>query len=597
MRTHTNAARSSRLPRRLLTAVGTAAVIPLTFAPLAPALASDGLTLDTTALQPAAQDSAPDSAPGLAAVSPATELPAAEEVDASALESAPPAVSEPAAPTAADAEAPDPDPGSTDPVATPTAPVAATPGNAAVAAAPTAATTGPDVTANLGAPPASGWYRTRQPVRFVAEDAGAGVRTITVVIDDTTTERAGRDTTVYVEGNGNHTIEYWATDTNGQNGATKTLFMAIDGAAPRIATGAPSVITQGAQVALGLDCWDEHSGVQSCYAIDTDDEMLPSEELGEHTVTLHSRDYAGNDASETFTYVVEEREPQTPELQFNIAPEPASGWYRGPVGVIVSASTTDVGDRITGVHWATRGPITASGSALDENGVAFTIEGDGVTQVSYTATTARGGRGSGEATVRIDGVQPEVHFSMLKPSRLGDVGAAGGSDASRAAAATSVVLGSSARVGFECSDAHSGIDFCGEELPLLATEGSLALDTGSLGKKQVVVESADVAGNRTKATFEYEVVAPDDGGSDGSGGTGGSGNADGSGGSSGAGGAGGDATGQTPTKPRIGSDAPANRTERLAQTGFSLAPLGAIGVAAVAAGAVISLMRFRDKNN
>ena len=580
MRTHTNAARSSRLPRRLLTAVGTAAVIPLTFAPLAPALASEGLTLDTTVAQPVAQDSAPESVPGLAAVSPETELPAAA-VDAPALESAPPAVPAPAAPTAADAAAPDPGPEPTNPAATPTAPAApaaATPGSAAV---PTAATTGPEVTANLSALPASGWYRTRQPVRFVAEDAGSGVRSITVVVDDTTTERAGHDTTFYVEGNGSHTIEYWATDTNGRNGATKTLFMATDGAAPRIATGAPSIITQGAQVALGLDCWDEHSGVQSCYATGTDDEVLPSEELGEHAVTLHSRDYAGNEASGTFTYVVKEREPQTPELQFNIAPEPASGWYRGPVGVIVSASTTDVGDRITGVHWATRGPITASGSAVDENGVAFTIEGDGVTQVSYTATTARGGLNSGEATVRIDGVQPEVHFSLLKPSRLGDVGTADG----RAAASTSVVLGSSARVGFECSDAHSGIDFCGEELPLLPTEGSLALDTGSLGKKQVVVESADVAGNRTKATFEYEVVAPGDNGSDGSGDAGGSG------------GAGGDATGHTPTKPETGSDAPANRSERLAQTGFSWAPLGAIGVAAVAAGAVISLMRFRDKNN
>lgn len=570
MRTHTNTPRSSRLPRRLLTAVGTAAVIPLTFAPLAPALANDGLSIDMAEIQAPAADSAQT----LAAVSPETELPDTETVDA--------AVPEPETSTATDAAAPDPEPESAALTATPIEPVSH-PSDGSAAALPAAAP-GPEVTANRGTPPASGWYRTSQPVRFVAEDAGAGVRSITVVIDDTTTERAGRDTTHYIEGNGNHTIEYWATDTNGQSGTVKTLFMAIDGAAPRLATGAPRVIEQGAQVSLGLDCWDEHSGVQSCYSTGTDDELLPSDELGEHSVTLHSRDYAGNEANETFTYVVEEREPEQPELQFNIAPEPFTGWYRGPVEVIVSASTSDLSDRITAVHWATRGPVTASGSAIDENGVAFTIESDGVTQVSYTATTARGGVGSGEATVRIDSVKPEVHFSAPKSSQRETTG----SDATRAAdtgVATPVVLGSSARVGFECSDAHSGVDFCGEELPLLATDGSLALDTGSLGKKQIVVEAADVAGNRTKATFEYEVVAPGNGDSDG-----------GTGGSDGAGGAGGDASGQPP-KPGASPDAPMNRSERLAQTGFSWAPLGAIGVAAVAAGAVISLMRFREKND
>ena len=594
MHTRANTARPSRLPRRLLTAVGAAAVIPLTIAPLAPALAVDGLTTETSASEvttpevatPEAPttDAPADSAkagfsPNLAATSPETELPAPE----AAPESAPATSLEPAATPTTNGAAPDPAPEIVEPLAL--------------------AATGPAVTANRGTPPASGWYQTRQPVRFVAEDAGAGVRSITVVVDDTTTERAGRDTTVYMEGNGNHTVEYWATDDNGRNGEQHTLFMAIDGAAPRLATSAPKVISQGARVELGLSCWDEHSGVQTCYATGTDDGVLPSDELGEHSVTLHSRDNAGNETHEALTYRVEPRAAQVPELQFNIAPEPTSGWYRGPVGVIVSATTTDADDRITGVHWATRGPITGSGSVIDENGIAFTIEGDGVTQVSYTATTARGGVGRGEATVRIDGVQPEVRFELpgAPGARAAGVTRANGlidtaGTARSSSTAPKVTIGSTERVAFHCSDAHSGVDFCGEELPLVASDGTLALDTGTLGTKRLVVEAADVAGNRTKATFEYEVVAAGTGGS-GSGGSGGSGS---SGGDS-TGGSSGDSSGKPPVGPGstpapAASHAPSNRTERLAQTGFSWAPLGAIGVAAAAAGAAIALMRFREKD-
>ena len=68
MRTDMHQKRTPRLPRRLLTAVGAAAVIPLTIAPLAPALANDepGLGLgftETVAEAPAADAATQESAP------------------------------------------------------------------------------------------------------------------------------------------------------------------------------------------------------------------------------------------------------------------------------------------------------------------------------------------------------------------------------------------------------------------------------------------------------------------------------------------------------------------------------------------------------
>jgi len=181
-----------------------------------------------------------------------------------------------------------------------------------------------------------------------------------------------------------------------------------------------------------------------------------------------------------------------PELSFAIAPEPATGWYRTPLNVIVSARATESGDRITGVHWWSRGPVSANGDAIDESELGFTIDADGETHVTYTATTALGGFSQGEATVRIDTIPPAIRFTA--PTASGAPGTL-----------PRVALGSSTRLAFACDDAHSGIEFCGEELPLVAAR-TLPLDTGSLGRKLIVVEAADVAGNRSKASFAYEVV-------------------------------------------------------------------------------------------
>ncbi|MBN9613085.1 MAG: hypothetical protein J0H64_06435 [Actinobacteria bacterium] len=183
---------------------------------------------------------------------------------------------------------------------------------------------------------------------------------------------------------------------------------------------------------------------------------------------------------------------QGPELQMHIAAEPATGWYRTPVNVLVSARPAAADDRITGVHWWSRGPVSANGDAIGENEISFTIDADGETRITYTATTAQGGFSQGEATVRVDTIPPAIRFTA--PTTPGAPGAL-----------PRVALGSSTRLAVACEDAHSGIEFCGEELPLVATR-ALPLDTGSLGRKLIVVEAADVAGNRSKASFAYEVV-------------------------------------------------------------------------------------------
>lgn len=565
--------------RRLLAALGATAVLPLAVVPLAPASADD------TALQESAPSQAADPTAGAEAAggtgadtAPTQPEPQAPVPEPPAPEPPAPEIQAPAPETidAAPAPAAAPVPAET--------PAGAT-GEAPVPAGETAAATGPDVTANLSSAPASGWYRSRQPIRFVAADVGGGVRSITVVVDGTQTERAGGDVTLYIEGNGVHAVEYWATDLDGRTGARKSLSMAIDGLAPRIATGDHRVIEQGSQVQLGHDCRDEHSGMQSCDAEGLVDGFLPSAVLGEQSVAIHALDRAGNEASELFTYTVVEAQAQPPRLQLNIEPAPASGWYRGPVDIIVSATASDPADRIESVHWAFSGAQTGNGSSAGENGAAFTVGADGVTRVAYSATTAKGGFAEGEATVRIDSVRPEILFTAPNPSRPGEL--------------VTVALGDSEQLAFECSDAHSGVDFCGEELPLLATGGVLPLDTSSLGRKSIVIESADVAGNRSKAAFDYEVVAVDPGDPGDSGGDS-DGNPDGDSGAEGPGkpgdGSAGASGGRPSTQPTANPGGPGTAAgTRLAHTGSSWMPPAAIGTALALVAGSLALVESRRR--
>ncbi len=565
MKSVTRPRATARTVRRVVAATAAAAaVIPLSIGSIAPALAAEELS--TTAATDETVAVPGDVAGGTAQVEPEVvpEPPAAPEPEV-VPETEPGAAPQVAAqavlePAAAPEPVPAPAPGTTAevaPASSDASPQLATPAD------------GPVVTANLSRPPASGWYQTRQPIRLVAEDAGRGVRSVTVVIDGTATERVGNDVTIYVDGNGAHTVEYWATDLDGVSSAAKTLSMSIDGSAPRIATAAHRVVALGDRVALGLECWDQHSGVQACDAEGLTDGFLPSDELGEHTIGLYARDRAGNETFETVSYTVEAPPVRAPELQFNIAPVPASGWYQGPVSIIVSASVSDPSDRITGVHWWSRGPVSSNGDVVDESGIAFTVDTDGVTQITYTATTSKGGSARGEATVRIDSQRPEIRFTGPRPAQPGTT--------------PKVPLGKAAQLGFECADAHSGVDFCGEELPLILSDGTLGLDTTSLGTKSVVIEAADVAGNRAKATFEYEVVAPGNGGSDAPGGGGG------------ADGGSGEHPNPRPDATPTGAGTGANHAGALARTGSSWAPLGAIGVALVAASGALAMLRIRAK--
>lgn len=549
--------RSARMPRRVLAVLGASAALPLVIAPLSPAFAletspASGVTAE--AAPDAASIEVADTATALAtAPAPSSEA-APEPSQTEEPSTISPEVAGVAEPTQRSSEhvAPEITP-AIGPAQGSAAPDSADPADPALGAS------GPDVTANLSSLPPSGWYRERQPIRFVAADNGNGVRSITVIVNDALAERAGGDTTLYIEGSGVHKVEYWATDRLGNSSAPKTLTLPIDGAAPRIATGAPQVIQQGEQVSLRLDCWDQHSGVQRCYAEGADDEILPSEELGEQSIALHAVDYAGNHTTEIFNYLVEAPSAQTPDLRFDIAPAPASGWYRGPVSINVVASTTDPDDEIAAVRWWSTGPSPSGGEAMGENEIAFTVNTDGITQVSYSATTVRGGVHQNEATIRIDGAAPEIRFSGPQPLTPGSP--------------TTVELGSARELEFECSDAHSGISYCGEGRPVIASHETVSLDTASLGMKSVVIDATDVAGNHTSATFEYEVIAPKAGGS-------------------------GTPSGQPSTQPPVERPATSNNKPdlALARTGASWAPVGAIGVAIAAAGGALALTRFRAKD-
>lgn len=192
-------------------------------------------------------------------------------------------------------------------------------------------TTAPAVTLQIAPEPASGWYASYLGIGFTAEDP-SGIASVHWNTDGAVSTNGD----VFGEAWGGFDLDFdgvtevwgWAYDTAGNRGETERRTVRIDTVAPRIDLASPELpnpaigddprvaapeleFEQGELVPLEYDCVDEHSGIASCLAQDelpalAAAEVLPTDELGEHVVTLRALDIAGNESSLELRYLVVE---------------------------------------------------------------------------------------------------------------------------------------------------------------------------------------------------------------------------------------------------------------------------------------------------
>lgn len=357
----------------------------------------------------------------------------------------------------------------------------------AVLADPVDDTEAPITTFNLPTTPESGWFQGASvPVRLTAADTGTGVASISYVIGDgEPVTTPGADVSLTITEEGVNALTAWATDTAGNVEPTKTHFFRLDRTPPEITLPEPALVELGAVLPFDYDCSDAWSGVVDCVSVHADGGLLPTDELGEHEVVVTATDAAGWSASRTYRYAVAP-DLTAPEVSLMLAPEPASGWYTTGIGIgVVASDASGIASR----HWWTDGAVSTNGDVYgDESEAVFTLDFEGITDITYSAYDNYGNRGQGAHRVRIDTVAPTVTVGGALPSL----------------AAASHRQGERVVIRAVCDDATSGVAECGiVEVP------SGVVPTGVLGDHSLTLFGADAAGNRTELAYDYRVVAAD----------------------------------------------------------------------------------------
>ncbi len=181
----------------------------------------------------------------------------------------------------------------------------------------------------------AGWHQSDATVRLQATDDGSGVQAITWRAEGaqssapTTVE--GSSTDVTINGEGDTTISFFATDRAGNQGAEKTVTIKLDKTAPAVTIAQPTadqVVIQPHTLAFAvsddgsgladqraeLSHGDETTAVTSGYVL---------RELGPHRLRVEATDAAGNRFTNAVHFTVDGPEPP--------APEPPLGANRRPL--------------------------------------------------------------------------------------------------------------------------------------------------------------------------------------------------------------------------------------------------------------------------
>ena len=261
---------------------------------------------------------------------------------------------------------------------------------------------------NANAP--TGWTNTSQTVTLDPNDALSGVKATYYKLDG---GAATQGTSVSINGDGTHTLEYWSVDRAGNEETHKNVDVKIDSSAPTIShTQSPLANANGwnrTNVTVKFVCSDGTSGIASC----TSDQVVSTEGKNQE-VEGTATDNAGNSATDKATVSVDKTDPAISAAadrapNTNLAAN-GTGWYRADVTVTFSCS-----DALSGIDGCPAAKNlgegydqSASGTATDAAGNSASASADKINvdktnpSLSGEPTTNPNGNGWYNGNVGID---------------------------------------------------------------------------------------------------------------------------------------------------------------------------------------------------
>lgn len=390
--------------------------------------------------------------------------------------------------------------------------------------------TPPQLTKTIGTPKfVSGgttYVKSTTPINVAASDTGSGLASCTLQIDGGTAGSYTQGTNFNLPTpDGAHTLVVMCKDNLNNQGAVNETDV-VDDTAPAIAksilsgpqysNGGNTYVSSG--TTLRVSVTDPGSGVQSCTIViknassvtvatpscsggNNDLSLSSSLPDGTYTITATATDNVTNatGADSTPLTVILDNTPPVVALTFPSPIHGLNGWFNaqdtlpvaGSVSAVDQTGVTDVGCTNGGL---TQGAITFGTTTTSRS---ESVSGDGVHNISCTATDGLGNTGAGagssaSATMKIDTAPPLVTFGTPpagSPYQLNQV----------------------VNATFTCSDATSGMAGAVPSSngtvtgPAISCTGASPIDTASVGSKNYTVTATDLAGNTATPSTSYAV--------------------------------------------------------------------------------------------
>lgn len=304
----------------------------------------------------------------------------------------------------------------------------------------------------------SSWTNQSTTVHLDASDSLSGVHHTAFILDGAAVQIG---TSVIVNDEGIHTVEFWSVDNADNEEAHHTATIEIDKSDPTItADQSPGSNGNGwnnSDVTVTFTCTDQVglSGIKSC----TQPQLVTTEGLSQQVQGI-AEDNAGNTASTTHVVNLDKT---APTIASSISESPnGAGWHRNQVGVSFTCA-----DGLSGVS-------NCSDAATLAEGKNQAVTGTAVDNADNSVSTT-------VSDIDVDLTAPSIHGNVPAPS-------AGWYN-------TDVV------VNWVCSDTLSGLASCPGDSTITG-EGS------SLSASAQAVDNADNIGSATVGGIHIDRTAP-----------------------------------------------------------------------------------------
>ena len=306
----------------------------------------------------------------------------------------------------------------------------------------------------------------------------------------------GTSTTVSSLADGEHTVEIRVTDIAGHQ-ASDTVTVIIDTTAPSVEITAPlDGASMGTELTVQFTTDDgAGSGVETVEVrMDAGDWLVATGGshtfsgliAGEHTVDVRATDFAGNYATDSVTFTVEEEEDDTTAPSLSIT-SPANGTSLSTSSVTVTWTASDAGSGVATIEVKLDSGVwtTVTGSSRE-----FATLTEGSHTVSVRVTDNAGNEATASVTFMVDTVDPSLTIDSPEDGMETEE--------------TSVTI------TWTCTDTGCGIERIEVRLDdgsyvSVGTDSERTFSDLAVGEHTVDVRAYDKAGNMVEASVDFTV--------------------------------------------------------------------------------------------